>query len=135
MFGYDVESVLQAGTVDGNDHFAYFQHVSIGYTFMLPWSPRLMAMFDYASGTQIPAGTYNQTFDGLYGARRSEFTPTDLLEIHRLKILIISSFNRRSGSDALTPYESTQCYDAASAVGNSGSVGGSGSRTWVFMDK
>jgi len=77
-FDFDGESVWQVGTVDGKDHFAYFQHLSLGYTFKLPWAPRIMVMYDYASGTNNPNGNDNQTFDGLFGARRSEFTPTGL---------------------------------------------------------
>ena len=75
---YDGESVWQVGRINGMDHFAYFQHVSLGYTFDVPWSPRLLAMYDYASGTDSPNGNYSQTFDGLFGARRGEFTPTSL---------------------------------------------------------
>lgn len=75
---YDGETVWQVGRFDGKDHFAYFQHVSLGYTFGLPWTPRIFAMYDYASGTDSPNGNYNQTFDGLLGARRAELTPTGL---------------------------------------------------------
>ncbi|HNP29080.1 MAG TPA: alginate export family protein [Nitrospirales bacterium] len=77
-FDYDGESAWQIGTFDGHNHFAYFQHISFGYTFRLPWAPRIMAMYDYASGTDSATGNYSQTFDGLFGARRGEFTPTGL---------------------------------------------------------
>ena len=77
-FDYDGETAWQIGTLDGNDHFANFQHLSFGYTFSLPWAPRIMAMYDYASGTDSANGNYNQTFDSLFGARRSELTPTSL---------------------------------------------------------
>ncbi|GJL59092.1 MAG: hypothetical protein NPIRA03_19490 [Nitrospirales bacterium] len=75
---YDGETAWQVGTYDGKDHFAYFQHFSLGYTFSLPWAPRILAMYDYASGTDSANGNYNQTFDNLFGARRSELTPTSL---------------------------------------------------------
>ncbi len=42
------------------------------YTFSLPWAPRILAMYDYASGTDSANGNYNQTSDNLFGARRSE---------------------------------------------------------------
>ena len=77
-FDYDGETAWQVGTYDGRDHFAYFQHLSLGYTFMLPWSPRIMAMFDYASGTKNPNGNESHTFDPLFGARRNELSPTSL---------------------------------------------------------
>ncbi len=75
---FDGESVWQVGTYDGKDHFAYFQHLSLGYTFGLSWEPRIMVMYDYASGTDSPTGNESHTFDGLFGARRGEFTPTGL---------------------------------------------------------
>lgn len=77
-FDHDGESIWQVGTLNGKDHFAHFQHLSFGYTFKYPWTPRIMAMFDYASGTDNPNGNNNHTFDGLFGARRGEFTPTSL---------------------------------------------------------
>jgi len=77
-FDYDGETVWQVGTLDNQNHFAYFQHLSVGYTFTLPWSPRIMAMYDYASGTDSDSGNYSQTFNPLFGARRSELTPTSL---------------------------------------------------------
>jgi len=77
-YDYDGESVWQVGTLDDKDHFAHFQHLSVGYTFRLPWTPRVMAMYDYASGTNNPNGNNSHTFDGLFGARRGELTPTGL---------------------------------------------------------
>lgn len=47
----DGETASQVGTLDGNDPFGYFKHLSLGYTFTLPRAPRIMAMYDYASGT------------------------------------------------------------------------------------
>lgn len=77
-FDYDGETAWQIGRLDGNDLFAYFQHLSLGYTFTLPWAPRIMAMYDYASGTKNPNGNESQTFDLLFGARRNELSPTSL---------------------------------------------------------
>ena len=47
----------QFGTLDGKDHFANFQHLSLWLYLFLPGSPRIMAMYDYASGTKIPMET------------------------------------------------------------------------------
>ncbi|MGB5056153.1 MAG: alginate export family protein [Nitrospirales bacterium] len=77
-FDYDGETAWQVGTLDGNDLFAYFLHLSLAYTFALPWEPRIMAMYDYASGTKNPNGNESQTFDPLFGARRNELSPTSL---------------------------------------------------------
>ena len=45
------------------------------YTLDLPWSPRLVAMFDYASITADPNGEQSHTFSFLLGARRFAVRP------------------------------------------------------------
>lgn len=77
-YDYEAESAWQFGTLDNMDHFAYFQHISLGYTFAFPWSPRILAMYDYASGTKNPNGNKSHTFDSLFGARNFEYTSTSL---------------------------------------------------------
>lgn len=77
-YDYEAESAWQFGTLDNMDHFAYFQHFSLGYTFAFPWSPRILAMYDYASGTNNPNGNKSHTFDSLFGARNFEYTSTSL---------------------------------------------------------
>ncbi len=74
---YEIESAWQVGQRRGKDHFAHFQHIEVGYTASrLPWTPRLVAQYDYASGTANPNGNTSQTFDTLFGARRFEYMPT-----------------------------------------------------------
>jgi Alginate export len=77
-YDYEAESAWQFGTLDNMDHFAYLQHISLGYTFAFPWSPRVLAMYDYASGTKNPNGNTSHTFDSLFGARNFEYTSTSL---------------------------------------------------------
>jgi len=77
-YDYESESIWQVGTLDNRDLSAYFQHISLGYTFAFPWSPRILTMYDYASGTKNPNGSKSNTFDGLFGARRFEFSATSL---------------------------------------------------------
>ena len=77
-YDYEAESAWQFGTLDSMDHFAYFQHISLGYTFAFPWSPRILAMYDYASGTKNPNGNKSHTFDSLFGARNFELSATSL---------------------------------------------------------
>jgi len=85
QFDFEVESVFQTGQSRASkaakdttdlDHFAHFQHIQAGYTFGVPWSPRLILQFDYASGDKNPDDDNNNRFDTLYGARRFEFGPT-----------------------------------------------------------
>jgi hypothetical protein len=60
------------------DHFAYFHHFEIGYSFDKKWSPQLSLQFDYASGDDDPNDAENNRFDTLYGARRFDFGPTGI---------------------------------------------------------
>lgn len=73
---YEVEGALQPGESGTKDHFAYFGHLDLGYSFDLPWSPRFLIQYDYASGTRTPNGSQGGTFDTLFGARRFEYMPT-----------------------------------------------------------
>ena len=75
---YEIETVWQIGTRQGKDHFAHFQHAGLGYTLNTRWSPRILAQYDYASGTSDPNGNLSQRFDTLFGARRFEYNPTGI---------------------------------------------------------
>lgn len=86
-FDFQSETIGQFGTVrattaasDGKDldHSAWYQHLDIGYTFEIPWSPRFALHYDYASGDHDPNDDKDQQFDTLYGARRFEFGPTGI---------------------------------------------------------
>jgi hypothetical protein len=60
------------------DHFAYYINFDLGYTFNLPWTPRLVFNYDYASGDSDPNDGIHGTFDSLWGARNFEYMPTGL---------------------------------------------------------
>ena len=84
-FDYQLESMLQFGASRSSiavsrslDHFAHYQHLTLGYTFARPWSPRLLLHYDYASGDRDPTDGSNERFDTLFGARRFEYGPTSL---------------------------------------------------------
>ncbi|WP_254895086.1 alginate export family protein [Novosphingobium sp. B1] len=83
---HDVEAAWQfgkarrtAGLADRTDLEvrAWFLHADAGYTFATGWSPRVVAMFDAASGDKGSAGKFTR-FDTLYSARRFEFGPNGL---------------------------------------------------------
>ena len=87
QFDFQTETIGQFGTVrattaanDGRDqdHSAWYQHLDVGYTFNIPWSPRLGLEYDYASGDHDPNDNKDQRFDTIYGARRFEFGPTGI---------------------------------------------------------
>ena len=73
---YEIESVWQTGKRGAINHFAHFQHIEIGYTLALPWSPRFLVHYDYASGDRDVRDSRDSAFDTLFGARRFEYAPT-----------------------------------------------------------
>jgi hypothetical protein len=73
---YEIESAWQTGTRGITDHFAHFQHLDLGYTFYLPWTPRILLHYDYASGDRQPGDSQSDGFDTLFGDRRFEYMPT-----------------------------------------------------------
>ena len=75
---YEIETTWQIGTRGVTDHFAHFQHLDLGYMFNLPWTPRLVFHFDYASGDHKPGDSQDEGFDTLFGARRWEYGPTGI---------------------------------------------------------
>lgn len=85
---YEIESSWQVGTRGGTDHFAYLQHLDIGYTLDVPWTPRLVFHFDYASGDRQSGDSQNEGFDTLFGARRWEYGPTGIWGPHSRTNLI-----------------------------------------------
>ena len=77
-FDYEFEGAIQTGHLGNVDHFAYNPNAEAGYTFDLPWTPRFLAQYTYASGTNTPGGSQNSTFDPLFGARRFDLNPTGI---------------------------------------------------------
>ena len=73
---YEIESVGQTGNRGNTDHFAHFQHINLGYSFDLPWSPRFLIHYDYASGDRNPNDSQSSAFDTLFGGRRFEYMAT-----------------------------------------------------------
>ncbi len=82
-FDFQTETIGQFGTVESSsgqnqEHDAWYQHLDVGYSVSMPWSPRLALEYDYASGDHDPNDDKDQRFDTLYGARRFEFGPTGI---------------------------------------------------------
>ena len=67
-----------SGTAPRLNHYAFYVHATLGYTFDCPWKPRILAQFDYASGDRNPGDSHNGRFDTLFGARRFEYGPTGI---------------------------------------------------------
>lgn len=86
QWDHDVEAAYQFGKVRRSsaaadiadlDVSAWFVHAEAGRTLPGSWKPRVVAMFDAASGDGGKAGKFGR-FDTLYGARRFEFGPNGL---------------------------------------------------------
>ncbi|NJA06852.1 alginate export family protein [Methylomonas sp. MED-D] len=86
-FDFQTETIGQFGTVRAStaasasldqEHSAWFQHLDVGYTLGIPWSPRLGLEYDYASGDHDPNDNKDQRFDTLYGVRRGDFGATGI---------------------------------------------------------
>ncbi|MCA9668595.1 MAG: alginate export family protein [Myxococcales bacterium] len=83
----ELEAMLQLGrsheTTAADDvrwlaRRAFFVHAALGYTLPLAWRPRVVALFDYASGDADPDDGVQGRFDTLFGARRFDFGPTGI---------------------------------------------------------
>lgn len=86
---YEWESIFQFGESRAStastdtqdlDHFAYYHHAEVGYSFSSAGSPRLVLAYDYASGDTKPNDDNNGRFDSLFGGNAFDFGPTS---IHR----------------------------------------------------
>ncbi len=75
---YEVETVWQFGKSGDQDHFAYFQHAEMGYSFKKAWNPGISLQYDYASGDNDPEDNRSGRFSTLFGARRFDFNPTGI---------------------------------------------------------
>ena len=75
---YELESATQHGQVGALDHRASFTHAQVGYAWASAWRPRLLAIYDYASGDADPTDGRSGAYDLLLGARRFEFGPMGL---------------------------------------------------------
>lgn len=75
---YEIETTWQIGTRGVTDHFAYLQHLGLGYMFNLPWTPRVIFQYDYASGDRQPGDSQDGSFDTLFGSRNFEYTRTSI---------------------------------------------------------
>ena len=84
---FEIEAAVQGGESRATkaaanttdlDHRAGFIHAHLAHTFDVPWSPRLVLQYDFASGDDDPDDGENNRFDTLFGARRFEFGPTGI---------------------------------------------------------
>lgn len=65
---YDVSLAGQVGETRNLPTRAWAAHAEVGYSWKLPWKPRLGAWMNYASGDRDPTDGVQQRFDPMFGA-------------------------------------------------------------------
>ena len=65
---YDFSLAAQVGEAQDLRHRAFAAHAEVGYTFSAPYSPRLAAWLNYASGDRNAQDQVDNRFDPLFGA-------------------------------------------------------------------
>jgi hypothetical protein len=85
QWSYEAEALVQFGDAPAlnplspqRDHRAQYLHLQAGYSFEMPWQPRLSFIYDYASGDKDPLDNENNSFDSLYGVPRPDYGPTGI---------------------------------------------------------
>ena len=86
-FDFQAEGMGQFGTLRATTtstrnlyHQAWSLHAEAGFTFDMPWKPRFLVEYDYATGTNKTGGNSDQRFDPLYGASPVDFGPGGIFQ-------------------------------------------------------
>ncbi len=83
-FDYEVELAGQWGDFQAKNIGAMMGIGIVGYTFAIPWSPRLAFEFDYGSGDADPTDKTRRTFDNLYPTNHLFYGYMDLISLQNL---------------------------------------------------
>ncbi len=83
-FDYEVEMAGQWGDFNDQNVSAMMGIALIGYTFNIPWKPRLGFEYDYASGDTDPTDGTRHTFDNLWPANHMFYGYMDLAALQNL---------------------------------------------------
>lgn len=77
QFDYTIEMARQNGTLGVDSIGAWAGHWTVGKTFLVKFTPRILGEYNYASGTANPAGAKISTFDQLYPSGHDKFGVAD----------------------------------------------------------
>lgn len=83
-FDYEFELAGQGGEFDDQDISALMGIALVGYTFEIPWKPRIGFEFDYASGDNDPTDGTRHIFDNLYPANHNHYGYMDLFGLQNI---------------------------------------------------
>jgi hypothetical protein len=75
---YEGEFAFQAGQVSDLDLTAFAAHIGGGYNFKCPWSPRLFAEYNFATGDHNPTDGDIETFQDLFPTNHPRYGFMDL---------------------------------------------------------
>ena len=89
-FDYDGEFAFQTGDVKGRDLTAFAAHVGAGYTFDIPWKPRLGAEYNFASGDSDPNDREVETFQNLFPTNHKFYGQMDVFSWQNIHDLGVS---------------------------------------------
>lgn len=135
---FEIETIGQAGTARISatapvlDVGSIMQHVQGGYTFNMPWDPRLLAQWDYASSH----------FDSLYSPTVFEYGPTGILGLFNrnninspgYRLFLVPhrdlTFYAANRFWWLADNKSTMGWSSANLVDTTGKSGGYVGQTW-----
>lgn len=78
-FDYDGEFAFQTGEVRGLDLQAFAVHAGTGYTFNIPWSPRIGLEYNFASGDDNRFDGDIQTFQNLFPTNHKFYGYMDVI--------------------------------------------------------
>jgi hypothetical protein len=81
---YEGEFAFQTGQVSDLDLSAFAAHIGGGYNFKCPWSPRLFADYNYASGDDNPNDSDIETFQNLFPSNHPRYGYMDLFSWQNL---------------------------------------------------
>src|SRR5262249_3762466 len=87
-FDYNLEFVYQFGTFRSNGISAWTAATETGFTFSIPWTPRIALRADIASGGRHPNGGALNTFNPLFprgayfGPKLTMFGPFNFFDVH-----------------------------------------------------
>jgi hypothetical protein len=83
-FDFEVELARQWGDFGSQNISSMMGAALAGYTFNVPWKPRVGFEFDYASGDTDPTDGTRHTFDNLYPANHNFYGYMDLIGLQNL---------------------------------------------------
>ena len=75
---YEFEGAFQTGKVRGLDLTAFAVHGGLGYTFDIPWLPRLGVEYNYGTGDKDPTDGNIETFQNLFPTNHKFYGQMDV---------------------------------------------------------